>query len=64
LPFEAATLSFYNNERAVRTVSAQQVRRPIFREGVDHWRHYEQWLEPLRSALGPVADSYPEVPQF
>jgi hypothetical protein len=64
LPFEAATLSFYNNERAVRTVSAQQVRRPIFREGVDHWRHYEQWLEPLRSALGPVADSYPEVPRF
>jgi predicted Zn-dependent protease len=64
LPFEPATLSFYNNERAVRTVSAQQVRRPIFRDGVDHWRRYERWLEPLRAALGPVADSYPEVPQF
>jgi predicted Zn-dependent protease len=62
LPFEPATLSFYNNERAVRTVSAQQVRRPISREGIDHWRHYEQWLEPLRSTLGVVVDSYPEVP--
>ena len=64
LPFEPATLSFYNNERAVRTVSAQQVRRPIFRDGIDHWRHFEEWLEPLRTALGPVATAYPEVPSF
>ncbi|HUI60604.1 MAG TPA: sulfotransferase [Steroidobacteraceae bacterium] len=64
LPFEPATLSFYNNERAVRTVSAQQVRKPIFREGIDHWRHYEQWLAPLRAALGALADAYPEVPRF
>jgi predicted Zn-dependent protease len=64
LPFEPATLSFYNNERAVRTVSAQQVRKPIFREGIDHWLHYVEWLTPLRAALGPVADVYPEVPPF
>jgi predicted Zn-dependent protease len=64
LPFEATTLSFYENERAVRTVSAQQVRQPIFRQGVDHWRHYEQWLQPLRAALGDVLDSYPDAPQF
>ena len=64
LPFEPGTLSFYNNERAVRTVSAQQVRKPIFRDGIDHWRHYEEWLAPLRAALGPVADTYPEVPRF
>jgi hypothetical protein len=64
LPFEPATLSFYDNERAVRTVSAQQVRKPIFREGIDHWRHYEEWLAPLRAALGAVADAYPEVPRF
>jgi hypothetical protein len=64
LGFEAATLSFHSNERAVRTVSAQQVRRPIFREGIDHWRHYEQWLTPLRTTLGAVADAYPEVPEF
>jgi predicted Zn-dependent protease len=64
LPFEAATLSFYENDRAVRTVSAQQVRKPIFREGIDHWRHYEPWLQPLRTALGAALSAYPDAPQF
>jgi predicted Zn-dependent protease len=64
LPFEAATLSFYANERAVRTASAQQVRQPIFREGIDQWRHYEPWLQPLRDALGGVLSAYPDAPQF
>jgi predicted Zn-dependent protease len=64
LPFEAATLSFYANERAVRTASAQQVRQPIFREGIDQWRHYEPWLQPLRDALGAVLSAYPDAPQF
>jgi predicted Zn-dependent protease len=62
LPFEEACLRFYENERAVRTASSEQVRRPIFREGMDHWRHYEPWLEPLKAALGPVLTLYPEVP--
>jgi predicted Zn-dependent protease len=62
LPFEDACLRFYENERAVRTASSEQVRRPIFREGMDHWRHYEPWLAPLKAALGPVLDLYPEVP--
>ena len=62
LPFEAACLKFYENERAVRTASSEQVRQPIFREAVDHWRHYEPWLEPLKSALGPVLPAYPDVP--
>jgi tetratricopeptide (TPR) repeat protein len=64
LPFEAATLSFYANARAVRTASSQQVRQPIFRDGLDQWRNYEQWLGPLRAALGTVLDAYPEVPRF
>jgi hypothetical protein len=64
LPFEAATLSFYDNDRAVRTASSQQVRQPIFREGVDHWRHYEPWLQPLRDALGAVLTAYPHAPRF
>ena len=62
LPFEAACLRFYENERAVRTASSEQVRQPIFREGLDQWRHYERWLEPLKSALGPVLAAYPDVP--
>jgi tetratricopeptide (TPR) repeat protein len=52
LPFEAGCLRFHENTRAVRTASAEQVRRPIFREGLDQWRNYEPWLGPLREALG------------
>jgi tetratricopeptide (TPR) repeat protein len=52
LPFEAACLEFYKTERSVRTASSEQVRRPIFKEGVDQWRHFEPWLGPLKSALG------------
>jgi tetratricopeptide (TPR) repeat protein len=55
LPFEPACLRFYENERAVRTASSEQVRQPIFREGLDHWRNYEPWLGPLKDALGPLA---------
>jgi predicted Zn-dependent protease len=62
LPFEERTLRFYENERAVRTASSEQVRRPIFKDGMDHWRHYEPWLGVLKEALGPVLDCYPAVP--
>jgi hypothetical protein len=62
LSFEPATLSFHENDRAVRTASSQQVRQPIFREGLDQWRNYEPWLEPLRISLGDVLESYPGVP--
>jgi predicted Zn-dependent protease len=64
LPFEDACLRFYENERAVRTASSEQVRQPIFKDGVDHWRHYEPWLGPLKEALGPVLGHYPAVPDF
>ena len=52
LPFEEGCLRFHENTRAVRTASSEQVRRPIFREGLDQWRRYEPWLGPLREALG------------
>src|SRR5262249_53069649 len=61
LPFEEACLRFYENERAVRTASAHQVRQPIFREGLDQWRHFEPWLDPLKAVLGPVLTAYPAV---
>ncbi|HEX5460251.1 MAG TPA: sulfotransferase [Steroidobacteraceae bacterium] len=64
LPFEPACLRFYENERAVRTASSEQVRRPIFRDAVDHWRHYEPWLGPLARTLGDVLTDYPRVPAF
>jgi tetratricopeptide (TPR) repeat protein len=58
LPFEAACLRFHENERAVRTVSSEQVRRPIFREGLEQWRAYEPWLGPLKQALGPALEDW------
>ena len=64
LPFESACLRFYENDRPVRTASAQQVRRPIYRDGVGHWRHYEAWLQPLKDALGEVLEVYPDTPRF
>ncbi|WP_267224915.1 tetratricopeptide repeat-containing sulfotransferase family protein [Dyella silvae] len=62
LPFEASCLQFFENARPVRTASSEQVRQPIYREGVDHWRHYSPWLAPLEEVLGPVLGSYPESP--
>ena len=58
LPFEQACLEFHKTERAIRTPSAEQVRRPINREGVDHWKHYEPWLDELKDALGPALQSW------
>ncbi|HYE27864.1 MAG TPA: sulfotransferase [Allosphingosinicella sp.] len=60
LEFEPACLRFHETERAVRTASSEQVRRPINREGLDQWRAFEPWLGPLKAALGPVLDAYPE----
>jgi tetratricopeptide (TPR) repeat protein len=64
LPFDERCLRFYENDRAVRTASSEQVRQPIYREGVDQWRHYEPWLAPLKQSLGEVLDAYPSVPAF
>ena len=52
LPFEDACLHYYKTERNVRTPSSEQVRQPIFRDGVEQWRHFEPWLGPLKAALG------------
>ncbi len=58
LPFEDACLRYYESDRAVRTASSEQVREPIFRQGLDQWRHYEAWLDPLKTALGPALTGY------
>jgi tetratricopeptide (TPR) repeat protein len=62
LPFEESCLRFYETERAVLTPSSEQVRRPVTKEAVDHWRHFEPWLGPMLQTLGPVFANYPEVP--
>ncbi len=62
LPFEENCLRFYENERSVRTASSEQVRQPIFRDGLEQWRNYEQWLAPLKGILAPVLAAYPGAP--
>ncbi|PKP92994.1 MAG: sulfotransferase family protein [Alphaproteobacteria bacterium HGW-Alphaproteobacteria-16] len=58
LPFEPACLSFHENTRSVRTPSAEQVRQPISRDGLDQWSHYARWLDPLRDSLGDALTAY------
>ena len=58
LPFEQACIEFYKTDRSVRTASSEQVRQPIFREGLDQWRNYEPELKPLTVALGEALDNY------
>ena len=52
LPFEPECVEFYKTKRHVRTPSSEQVRQPIYTSGLDQWRHYEPYLEPLKQALG------------
>lgn len=60
LQFEPACVEFYKSERNVYTASSEQVRRPIFRDGLAQWRNYEPWLGPLRNALGDAVIRYRE----
>ena len=52
LPFEPGCVEFHKTARSVRTASSEQVRQPIFKDGLDQWTNFEPWLGPLRKALG------------
>lgn len=56
LRFEPACLRHEQNPRVAQTVSSEQVRMPVYSDGVARWRRFEAWLGPLRTALGPAAD--------
>ena len=58
LPFEPSCLNFHQTQRAVRTASSEQVRRPLNRDGIGQWRAFEPWLDPLKSALGPLVQTW------
>ncbi|HEX4080634.1 MAG TPA: sulfotransferase [Rhizomicrobium sp.] len=61
LPFEDTCLRFYENDRSVKTLSATQVRKPLF-SGAAQWLPYEQWFGQLKATLGMVLDRYPDAP--
>jgi hypothetical protein len=56
LEFEQGCIEFYKTQRTVHSASSEQVRRPLYREGVDQWRRYEPWLGPLKEALSPLVE--------
>src|SRR5665213_4102550 len=58
LAFEPACVEFHKTQRSVRTASSEQVRQPIYRDGLEQWTKYERWLSPLRTALGDVMGRY------
>lgn len=58
VPFEGQCLNFYENKRAVRTASSEQVRRPINRDGLDQWKPYEHHLQTLKASLGKLSETY------
>lgn len=63
LDFEPACLNYYQSSRAVRTPSSEQVRQPIFTDGLDYWQNYNEYLEPLREALGSALLDWKILPQ-
>jgi tetratricopeptide (TPR) repeat protein len=58
LGFEPQCLDFHTTARSVRTASSEQVRMPLYREGLDQWKHFEPWLQPLKGALGDALERY------
>jgi hypothetical protein len=59
LEFEDQCLRFYESKRAVRTPSSEQVRQPVYTQGLEQWRNFESHLGPLKEALGPLVERYP-----
>jgi hypothetical protein len=59
LPFEEQCLRFHESDRAVKTASSEQVRKPIYSSSVNLWRRYEAYLEPLIEILEPVLMQLP-----
>jgi len=58
LAFDPACLEFHRSRRAINTPSSEQVRKPLFREGLSQWRNYRPWLDPLKEKLGDAIDRY------
>ncbi len=45
-------LRFYENKRAVATLSHEQVRKPVYAHSIGRWKHYDAFITPLIDVLG------------
>jgi tetratricopeptide (TPR) repeat protein len=62
LPFEETCLRFHETQRAVQTLSSEQVRQPLYSDALEQWRNFEPWLGALKEALGELAVTPPAAP--
>jgi len=51
LPFDQRCIEFHKTERAVHTPSAEQVRQPVYKSGLEQWKNFEPFLDPLKESL-------------
>jgi hypothetical protein len=51
LPFDQRCVDFHRHERAVNTMSAAQVKRPINKDSIERWSAYKEHLAPLANEL-------------
>ena len=56
LPFEQSCLDFHKTKRNIKTPSSEQVRQPIYKSATEQWRHFEQYLSPLKKVLSIDVD--------
>ena len=54
LPFQKECLEFYKSSRPVKTPSAEQVRQPIYKSGLNYWKNYEKHLVPLKKIIDEI----------
>ena len=54
LSFEKECLEFYKSSRPVKTPSAEQVRQPIYKSGLNYWKNYEKHLKPLKKIIDEI----------
>lgn len=51
LTFEQSCIDFHKTKRNIKTPSSEQVRQPIYKSATAQWRHFEEYLAPLKKIL-------------
>jgi tetratricopeptide (TPR) repeat protein len=51
LEFEQSCVDFHKTQRNIKTPSSEQVRQPIYKSATEQWRHFEQYLAPLKEIV-------------
>jgi tetratricopeptide (TPR) repeat protein len=60
LDWEDDVMDRQKSQKSVKTLSAWQVRQPVYTSSAGRWKKYEKHLGPLIDGLGPVVEEYEE----